>query len=73
MSIETKYVCDVCGAVRGETNHWFVANVGNAGYHVRPWGLAEAEDRLLYDDAKHLCGAQCIHALLDQFLTPKAA
>ena len=25
MSIETKYICDVCGAARGETNHWFEA------------------------------------------------
>lgn len=27
MSIETKYVCDVCGAVRGEANHWFILGI----------------------------------------------
>ena len=24
MSIETKCFCDMCGAVRGATNHWFM-------------------------------------------------
>ncbi len=69
MSVETKYFCDMCGAVRGDANHWFVVNLTNVGYHLYLWGWAEAEGRLDDDDANHLCGQKCVHALLDRWLT----
>ena len=62
MSIETKIICDVCGAVRGETNHWF-------SIYTYP-----ATDGVLMirqfatDRPEHVCGQQCAHALLDRWL-----
>ena len=31
MSIETKCFCDMCGAVRGATNHWFMVDDSPTG------------------------------------------
>lgn len=66
MSIETKYICDVCGAVRGETNHWFVGAVTGG---VQPALFIEGFRVCDNTNVKHLCGQKCAHALLDRWLT----
>ena len=62
MSIETVVKCDVCGAVRGATNHWFLASAGNGAYII-PWNRVPISKVF----AKHLCGQACAHKFLDQF------
>lgn len=64
MSIETKYVCDVCGAVRGETNHWFVGGTEDSNLQIWPF-----DSDPLYGGQQHLCGQKCAHAMLDRWLT----
>lgn len=61
MSIETTYACDVCGEIRGESNHWFevVEHAGNIA-------LAKFLGRRT---ARQVCGSKCAHALLDRWLT----
>lgn len=68
MSIETKYVCDVCGAVRGEANHWFILglNDGEESSSIAVWPFDIDE---LYEGQRHVCGQKCAHALLDRWLT----
>ena len=63
MSIETKYVCDVCGAVRGEANHWFEALVA---VPVESLAITKFKGR---KGLAHLCGQKCVHTLLDRWLT----
>ena len=67
MSIETKYTCDVCGAVRGATNHWFLASAGSGAYII-PWNRVPSKE-IHKVAAKHLCGQACAHKFLDQFFT----
>ena len=62
MSIETLYKCDVCGAVRGESNHWFAVGKLTGAIVVIQW------DRAILEGATHICGQKCAHALLDRWL-----
>ena len=69
MSIETKCFCDMCGAVRGATNHWFMVDdllvVGLPGaIVVKRWESSKFASAQI-----HLCGQKCVHALLDRWLT----
>jgi hypothetical protein len=56
--------CDICGTEKQQTNHWFVAYVEACELHVK--GLKPSEP--LHTGAKHLCGQNCLHKLLDEFL-----
>jgi hypothetical protein len=67
--------CDVCGAERKETNHWFVAvpSVDSATepFKIYTWKAARF-NRLLEmrtskkAGAKHVCGQRCLLLLVDQ-------
>lgn len=56
--------CDVCGAEKRQTNHWFVA-YAHAG-ELRVSGL-NANGRVRAG-VKHLCGQTCLHKLVDEFI-----
>lgn len=67
------YICDECGAERGETNHWFSlstrlfqyggpASMKEEGFFLFPWD-GEARGQV------HLCGQGCVHAVLDRFMS----
>ena len=64
----TVYMCDVCGKVKGKVNHWWVVCLG-AGDPLRmvilPWTDASA----VHDDFIHLCGQECVHKKLDEFMS----
>jgi hypothetical protein len=55
--------CDICGAEKRQTNHWFVA-YAHAG-ELRISGLTGGRMRA---GTKHLCGQTCLHKLLDEFI-----
>lgn len=56
--------CDICGAQRRETNHWFIAYEKCRELRVSGW----TSRHLLCPGTKHLCGESCLHMLLSEFL-----
>lgn len=56
--------CDICGEEKERTNHWFVAY--DQGGEFRVSGLTPSNSMDI--EAKHLCGENCVHKLLDEFL-----
>lgn len=56
--------CDICGAEKKQTNHWFVACEQAGEMRVSGW---HSRNRLRAG-SKHLCGQTCLHKLLDEFL-----
>jgi hypothetical protein len=56
--------CDICGAEKKQTNHWFVAYEQSGELRASGWN-----SRLrLRPGMKHLCGQTCLHKLMDDFM-----
>jgi hypothetical protein len=62
--IRQTIACDICGAERRETNHWFVAVVQNKELCISNWD----NQRRTTKGSKHLCGQTCLHRLVDDFM-----
>jgi hypothetical protein len=60
--------CDICGAEKKQTNHWFVAYTHAGELRVSGWG-AQGKIRA---GSKHLCGQTCVHKLVDEFIAGAA-
>lgn len=56
--------CDVCGAEKKQTNHWFVAAEQAGELRIAGWSSRSR----LRTGAKHLCGQTCLHKLVDEFM-----
>jgi hypothetical protein len=56
--------CDICGAEKKQTNHWFVVHAHAGELRVSGW-TAQGK---LRTGSKHLCGQTCLHKLLDEFI-----
>lgn len=56
--------CDICGAEKRQTNHWFIAWEHDGELRVSGWN---ARGRLRAN-SKHLCGQACLHKLADDFM-----
>jgi hypothetical protein len=56
--------CDICGAEKRETNHWFMAYEQSGELRVSAW----SSDHRLRPGTKHLCGQACVHKLADEFM-----
>ncbi len=56
--------CDICGAEKRQTNHWFVAYTQGGELRVAPWN----SNGRMRAGAKHLCGQTCLHKLMDEFI-----
>jgi hypothetical protein len=69
MEVPNHIVCDVCGAAKGETNHWIVAITvpHRAGIMFIP---ADAVDDPRNPQAKYedICGHACAHKRFSQWL-----
>jgi hypothetical protein len=61
--------CDVCGAEKRQTNHWFVAYRHGGELRVAGWSASNR----LRAGSKHLCGQTCLHKLLDEFIATTMA
>jgi hypothetical protein len=57
--------CDICGAEKHQTNHWFIAYKELGELHISAWD----SPRLLCQGTKHLCGERCLHKMMDKFLS----
>jgi hypothetical protein len=56
--------CDLCGAEKRQTNHWFVAYEQGDEFRVSAWSASSR----LRPGTKHLCGQTCLHKLVDDFM-----
>lgn len=56
--------CDICGAEKKQTNHWFVAYEQGGELRVSGWNSRNR----LRPGSKHLCGQTCLHKLVDDFM-----
>jgi hypothetical protein len=56
--------CDICGAEKKQTNHWFVVYAHGGELRVTGW---TANSRIRAG-SKHLCGQTCLHKLVDEFI-----
>ena len=70
MQVNT-YKCDVCGALKKEANHWFMAGtgmIGDARFIVVPWGGSLPGGATL-----HLCGIGCATKAMQSKMTREGA
>jgi hypothetical protein len=56
--------CDICGAEKKQTNHWFVACEQNGELRIGGWNSRFCKKA----GAQHLCGQTCLHKLVDEFM-----
>lgn len=56
--------CDICGAEKRQTNHWFVVCEQAGELRVSGWNSRNR----LRPATKHLCGQTCLHKLVDEFI-----
>jgi hypothetical protein len=56
--------CDICGAEKKQTNHWFVAHENAGELRVSGWNTRNR----MRPGSKHLCGQTCLHKLVDDFM-----
>jgi hypothetical protein len=61
--------CDICGAEKKQTNHWFVAYNQAGELRVSGWNSRNR----LRAESKHLCGQTCLHKLVDEFFARTVA
>lgn len=61
--------CDICGAEKKQTNHWFVASEQAGELRVSGWNSRNR----LRPGTKHLCGQTCLHKLVDEFMARSIA
>tara|TARA_R110000868_G_scaffold64453_1_gene193477 strand:+ start:173 stop:424 length:252 start_codon:yes stop_codon:yes gene_type:complete len=67
MSVKATYTCDNCGAVKGETNHWFaVQYLGTRSTLLPTFKLLGFMDSGA--DDQHLCGEACVMAKVSHCL-----
>lgn len=61
------FTCDCCGVAKKDTNHWFIARVGDA-FHLYPWtymnGVMDDGIRILF-----LCGDACATKAMAEFMS----
>ncbi len=61
--------CDICGAEKMQTNHWFVVDIHGDELRITRWNT----NSRLRANSKHLCGQTCLHKLVDEFIAGRAA
>jgi hypothetical protein len=56
--------CDICGAEKKQTNHWFVAFEQGGELRLTGWSSRIRQN----PGTKHLCGQTCLHKLVDEYI-----
>ena len=69
MPSKITYTCAVCGAIKGEVNHWYAYRLTAEGIRFGAFDklkfYMETDDML---GADCVCGQKCLHAILDKWL-----
>ena len=67
MPVLLQTVCDGCGMVKKEANHWYTLELmGTSEAKIRPMSPAPAS--VCVQDLKYLCGRRCIAESLDRWM-----
>jgi hypothetical protein len=61
--------CDICGAEKKQTNHWFVAYEHAGELRIGGWKSRYRKRA----GSRHLCGQTCLHKLMDEFMAKTIA
>ncbi len=61
--------CDICGAEKKQTNHWFVAYEHSGELRISGWNSRNTKRA----GSRHLCGQTCLHKLVDEFMAQTIA
>src|ERR1700749_595917 len=61
--------CDMCGAEKKQTNHWFVAYEHAGELRIGGWKSRYCKR----PGSRHLCGQTCLHKLVDEFMAQAIA
>jgi hypothetical protein len=67
MRVDT-FKCDVCGQIKGDTNHWFRIDTGGGGLELHGWNAVQATPSTV-----DLCSDQCVIKTVQQWLTAQAS
>ncbi len=64
--------CDVCGRMKQETNHWFLAIAPVDTSDPRNNGIAFGTSEAVIQDStglilEHICGQECLHKRLSRW------
>ena len=65
MSSPNRPECDVCGAVKRDTNHWFLCGGDGSIFKVLAAADAKARTTRMLQD---ICGEACAHKALSQWM-----
>jgi len=73
---KTQTICDVCGAVKKETNHWWNVEVISAdivescfgGKTIVTLAIRAYDREVARGDAKDACGEKCVTVLVSRFM-----
>jgi hypothetical protein len=79
MAWEVSFTCDVCGATKGEANHWWMLSLAECAcddvdqmpqrFSVMPWSVDQSRN----GEMRHLCGKGCAMQALERFMTPNTS
>lgn len=61
MARQIQYTCDVCGAPKGATNHWFIILRSTEQITISQW-----DNGISDPSARHVCGQACAAVCLSE-------
>mgnify|MGYP001544478491 CR=1 FL=1 len=75
MAWDESFICDICGNIKLESNHWWMVSLGDVfcfeeGQPARhftlvPWDAAESRNPKVH----HICGEGCATKALERFMS----
>ena len=70
MPIIKQVICDGCGAVKKEVNHWYVLSTNEHGAYLEPFEMAlqNAANPWMSGDQEMFCGRLCVMEALSRWM-----
>lgn len=70
MKIQFPYRCDICGSLKGPSNHWWLRGINTEFFLVIRWddALANEKDLTGADCYEHLCSNSCVSKSLSKWM-----
>ena len=75
MAWDESFICNICGTVKLESNHWWMITLGNVfcfdegqpsrHFTLLPWN----EEQSRNPDVYHVCGEGCASKALERFMS----